>query len=748
MMIISRSLRDFVIGEDEPVEAALQKISKNRRRTVFVVTAEGTLVGSLTDGDFRRWLASTNAHSLRAPVAAAANRDCTWLPESSTWSDQADIFIDGVEVVPLLDKNRHVVGIAQLRTRDFLIADREIARAAPAFLIAEIGINHNGSLDCARRLVDVAVEAGVDCVKFQLRDMEATYRSDTGVAGEDLGAQYTIDLIRETALSVDDTLQALDYARDQGVVPLCTPWDMKSAAILDDYGVPAFKIASADLTNHPLVEALAGSGKPLIVSTGMSTEKEISETIGVLQEGVGSFALLQCSSSYPAPFKDLNLHYMRRLSTMGDCHVGYSGHERGHHVAVAAVALGARIVEKHITLDRAARGNDHRVSLEPAEFRQMVSEIRDIEAALGEERPRQISQGESLNRLSLGKSLVAARDMAVGETVQLHDVVIRSPGRGLQPNSLHRLIGVRLLRPVGAGDFFYHSDVDATRNAARNYAFSRDWGLPVRFHDWRDLAAKSNPDFLEFHLSYRDLEVEIDAALDESMSYGLVVHSPDLLRGDMILDLASDDDDIRGKSIAELQRVVDLTRNMRPRFNMDKDPLVVASLGGSTLDSPVPAGSKEEMYARVAASLSQLDLDGVNLLAQTLPPYPWYLGGQRHCNLFVDPVETVQFAADTGIELCFDVAHTKLATNHARTSFSEAAAILLPHTAHLHLVDAAGIDDEGLQILDGEVDWKLLASQMADLAPQASFIPEIWQGHVAGGQGFWVALDRLERLLT
>ena len=153
------------------------------------------------------------------------------------------------------------------------------------------------------------------------------------------------------------------------------------------------------------------------------------------------------------------------------------------------------------------------------------------------------------------------------------------------------------------------------------------------------------------------------------------------------------------------------------------------------------------MYQRVRQALEQLDLRDVRLIAQTLPPYPWYLGGQRFCNLFVDPDELVSFVNETGISLCFDVAHTKLATNSFNMSFSEAASKILPHTLHLHLVDAAGSDNEGLQIFDGEIDWRLLGQQVAELAPRASFIPEIWQGHVDNGSGFWTALDRLEGII-
>lgn len=745
-MIVTRDIGPFIIHEDESIESALRRISDNRRRCIFVVTAEGRLVGALTDGDFRRWLIATRDPSLSMPCSLVANRRCTTIAEYEI-GDRDPEFGPGIELVPVVDASLHVVGVARTRTRDFKIGDCEISDRSPVFLIAEIGVNHNGSLETARRLVDAAAAAGADCAKFQLRDLKALYRE--GFAdGEDLGAQYTLDLLQETSLSAEDTLAALDYAESLGLVAICTPWDRESAQVLMEHGVPAFKVASADLTNHPLVDFLASSEKPLIVSTGMSTEQEIRETATLLRSATGGFALLHCNSSYPAPFKDLNLSYMSKLSEIADCHVGYSGHERGIHIPVAAVALGARIIEKHITLDKAGRGNDHRVSLEPLEFGLMVAQIRDVEAAIGVGDARKVTQGEALNRLSLSKSLVAARDLPIGQVVTAADVEVRSPGRGLQPNMYGRLLGVRISRHLAKGDFFFETDIDGRSSNARTYQFDRPWGLPVRFHDWRELASQSNPDFLEFHLSYRDLGVDLDRTMDRHMPYGLVVHSPDLFADDLILDLASSEQSVRSRSILELQRVIDMTRKLAPRFEIDRPPLIVVSLGGSTLESPVDSHAKPLMYARVIEAVNQLDLADVELIAQTLPPFPWYLGGQRHCNLFVDPSETAEFSRESGLRLCFDVAHTKLATNHARSSFGSATEILLPHTAHLHLVDAAGLDDEGLQILDGEIDWSVLVRQLDALAPSASFIPEIWQGHVDSGRGFWTALERLETLFN
>ena len=191
---------------------------------------------------------------------------------------------------------------------------------------------------------------------------------------------------------------------------------------------------------------------------------------------------------------------------------------------------------------------------------------------------------------------------------------------------------------------------------ARNYKFRRPWGLPVRYHDYRELSAHSNPEFLEFHMSYRDIELSVDEMVPEPVPFGLVVHSPDLFPGDHILNLAADDLDYRRRSVQELQRVVDVTRELAARFRPGGKPLIVASLGGFSSDGPLPSSKLPGLYERVAESLQSLDEDGVEIIPQTLPPFPWYLGGQLFCNLFVNPEDTARFAHEYSRRLCLDMA--------------------------------------------------------------------------------------------
>ena len=305
-------------------------------------------------------------------------------------------------------------------------------------MIAEIGNNHNGNIDLAKKMVEEAVHSGADCVKFQMRNMASVYKNQgkTRDDSADLGAQYVFNLLEKFQLENDELLKIFDFVESFGVTALCTPWDMDSLAVLESYGMPAYKVASADLTNTPLLYGLSETGKPLFCSTGMSTEVEINQAAQFLDQHLVEYVLLHCNSTYPAPLADVNLRYLKRLQKIGGGIVGYSGHELGTEVALAAVAMGAKVVEKHFTLDKTMEGNDHKVSLTPSEFKQMTTSIRRVEEAMGEIQDRTLSQGEMINRETLAKSLVANQRIEPGDQIIREAIDVKSPGQGLAPYRL------------------------------------------------------------------------------------------------------------------------------------------------------------------------------------------------------------------------------------------------------------------------------------------------------------------------
>ncbi len=614
-------------------------------------------------------------------------------------------------------------------------------------VIAEIGNNHNGDFSKAIQLVDLAIEAGADCVKFQMRHLDQVYRAKSlNKTGEDLGTEYILDLLSKFELSASEHKKIAEYCKKKNIIYFCTPWDEKSLSVLEEMDVPLYKVASADLTNIPLIAKLAATNKPLILSTGMSTQEEVEVTVDYLKSKQASFALLHCNSTYPAPFHDINLLWLNKLK---DIHplIGYSGHERGIAVSLAAVALGAKIIERHFTLDRKMEGPDHAASLEFVDFSRLVEGIRQVEESLGVGEVRLISQGEMINRENLSKSLVASRDLQIGHVVTESDIDVKSPGQGLSPRYYESLVGKTLVRNLNIEDYFYSSDLNEIHIEPKNYSFRRPWGVPVRYHDFNEYVGRVKPDLFEFHLSYSDMDLRLEDYLLGPYQHQFVVHAPELFAGSHLMDLASQDPTYRAESIYQTQRVIDITRNLKKFFPKTTRPMIVANIGGFSMDDFLDKNLLDNYYQIFENSIKELDLDGVELIPQTMAPFPWHFGGQRYQNLFMHVDEIVTWCKKLNLRMCFDVSHTFLTCQNFNYDFYKFAELIAPFTAHIHIGDARGLNGEGLQIDDGDIDFRRLAKILDDGCSRASFIPEIWQGHKNTGEGFWIALEKLEKVL-
>ena len=308
---------------------------------------------------------------------------------------------------------------------------------------------------------------------------------------------------------------------------------------------------------------------------------------------------------------------------------------------------------------------------------------------------------------------------------------------------MNELIGRRLDRDMDTEDFFFLSDIDDRKHEPGRYQFSRPWGVPVRYHDFASYADRIEPDIWEFHLSYSDMSLSLSDHLTGTYRSGFVVHAPELFAGSHLMDLATMDDAYRQQSLIETQRVIDITRDLKSYFPNTETPLIVANIGGFTMDAPLPDSAVEDHYWRFGESLRALDTDGVEIIPQTMAPFPWHFGGQRYQNLFVASAEILKWCEEFNLRMCFDISHSKLACNHLGVDFYEFAEAVAPVSAHLHLGDATGVNGEGLQIGEGELDFTRLGKILKNGCPDASFIPEIWQGHKNDGEGFWIALDQL-----
>ena len=630
----------------------------------------------------------------------------------------------------------------------FKIDNKDIG-GEKVFVIAEIGNNHNGSLDLAKKLIDQSISAGADCVKFQIRDLDALYRFKHNYShSEDLGAEYVQDLLKKVELNLDAHKEIRKYCSQKNISYLCTPWDEPSVDVVASLNVPAYKVASADLCNPFLMKKVVEQGKPVIISTGMSYEHEIVKAVKYLKKLNAKFAILHCNSTYPAQEDDINLLYLERLKKIYPL-IGYSGHERGVGISIGAVALGAKIIERHITLDRGMEGPDHLASLEPKEFKIMVEGIRSLERALKlpMSKSRVPSQGELLNRENLAKSIVASKPISVGDKFSTDNLRIASPGRGLPPYELKNVINKSSHRAIDVGDFIYKSDIKkvSDSNIPRSYSFKLPWGVPVRYHDFKAYKDKINPDLYEFHLSYRDLVLNPEDFLEHVESQILVVHAPELFDQSELLDLAAENIEYRNRSIDNLRKVVQVTNAISNFFPKSVKKYIVANIGGFSADFPVSLQGREILYKRFKSSVDKINFLDIDLLPQNMAPFPWHFGGQRHQNIFMMPDEIAYYAKRYNLNICLDLAHLMMTCNHFQLDFAESLQMLLPIVKHLHVSDAKGVNGEGVAMGLGDIDWISTWGQISSNS-QISFIPEIWQGHKDGGSGFWEALNYLESI--
>lgn len=315
-------------------------------------------------------------------------------------------------------------------------------------IIAEAGVNHNGSIELAKQLISRAAEAGVDYVKFQ------TFKSEKVVSRLAKKAEYQVentgkkeesqlDMVRKLELSFDAHYTLIDYCKQCGVKFFSTAFDFDSIDFLKTLNIGLWKIPSGEITNYPYLKKIAQFGEPVILSTGMCEMQDIEAALKVLTDNGLSkdkISILHCNTEYPTPFKDVNLLAMNELKKRFGVRVGYSDHTKGIEVPIAAVALGAEIIEKHFTLDRNMEGPDHKASLEPDELKAMVSAIRNIELALGDGH-KTISESERKNIAVARKSIVAAKNIKAGEVFNENNLTVKRPGNGISPMDWEKVIG-------------------------------------------------------------------------------------------------------------------------------------------------------------------------------------------------------------------------------------------------------------------------------------------------------------------
>ena len=380
-----------------------------------------------------------------------------------------------------------------MSTKSITIGTKTIGKGNPVFIIAEAGVNHNGNLSLAKKLIDAAVEAGADAVKFQ------TFDPDTLVTKEAAKAEYQIRneskgknppqatpfsshhpasptrhpssgrrggemeesqyaMLKRLMLKREYHAELKKYAEQKGIIFLSTPFSLSDAEFLKELGVPALKIGSSDTNNIPYLRAIAKWKLPLILSTGMSDLALITESVDAIRAaGNTELIVLHCTTNYPAPIGEVNLRAMQTLQKELDVPVGFSDHTEGNVAAIASVALGASVIEKHLTLDKTMPGPDHKASLNPKEFGELVRAIRDVEKALGTGKKELFRSEKEIAKVAR-KSLVTVTAIKKGETFSQKNLTTKRPGTGLPPKDFDRVIGSRATRDISADTLILKTD--------------------------------------------------------------------------------------------------------------------------------------------------------------------------------------------------------------------------------------------------------------------------------------------------
>ena len=343
------------------------------------------------------------------------------------------------------------------------LGSQPVGSSHPVYVIAEIGINHQGDVEIAKKLIDEAATGGANAVKFQKRSIRRILTQE----GLDMpyenrnsfGKTYGEHKLA-LELSEADYAELFNYANDRNVDFIASGWDEESINFLDQLGVPFYKMASADLTNIPLLIHTAQKGKPMILSTGMADMSMVETAVKTIEPYGVDLAILQCTSTYPSVFEEINLRVLKTFeTTFPNAVIGYSGHELGIAITEAAVALGAKIVERHFTLDRTMKGGDHAASLEPGGFSKLVRDIRHIEAAMGGSQ-KQVQESEAPIFKKLAKSVVSADRIPAGTVITREMLTTKGPGTGISPARLEELVGKKVVCDIAADIVMNESDID------------------------------------------------------------------------------------------------------------------------------------------------------------------------------------------------------------------------------------------------------------------------------------------------
>jgi len=634
--------------------------------------------------------------------------------------------------------------------------------------IAEIGINHNGSTSEAKKLIVEAKRSGCNYVKFQIRDINKIYHKDIKkkFSNSENSHQYIYNQLKKTNLSKVQNINLFKYSKKLGLKVIITPFDNSSANLCKNSLIDEIKIGSPDLENLSLIKKCINFNKPLVLSTGMSSEENILTVLKFLKKHKKKnqdITIMHCTSSYPPSLEELNIKYLLNLKKISkDFEVGYSGHERGYKPSLISIFFGARVIERHITLNKKNDGPDHNSSLTPKEFKEMIKESKKItkylhlrtvsekkflqkfnlmnyKDSIGKNK-KIISCNAEFNKKILGKSLIYKKNFKKGTILNLDSFKLVSPAKGITELEFLKLKNKVLKSDVKSMN--YMNILDLRKKIKSDIKINRRWGLVGRLGDFEDYLDKK-ADLIEVHLTWRELLEP--KKIRYKINKELIIHAPEYF-DDKLIDFTSDDKKILNNSFEMIDNLKSLVEKIKDNFIYDErvGPKVILHPGGHSENTKDTIG-KNIRYKNLNKNLEKIKSKNYNLLLENMPPYPWYFGGTFFQHVFTDSLEIKKFCKETNTNICYDTSHAILECNKKNLNFINFSKNLLDETQYFHISDGKNSSQEGVQIGFGDINFEKFFNLIKN--KDVGFIPEIWNGHLNSGEGFKIALKSIEKIL-
>jgi sialic acid synthase SpsE/sugar phosphate isomerase/epimerase len=601
------------------------------------------------------------------------------------------------------------------------------------FIIAEIGINHDGINSKARELIKLAQGSGVHAVKFQYRNLENAYSSQAKEIGDEILSKE----INRSYLSPEELLELSIFAKNLNLEVGISFFDEKDIL---DFGTDIkvfdfFKIPSVELTNSSLINSLMKLNRHVYISLGAHDEKEIELALSQLSS-MGCWTPMHCISNYPVNLQNAHLGYIPYLKEKWQRNVGYSSHDDDWEVCLLAMQLGVTVIERHITLDRDGDGLDHSSSSTSGHFEKISRFAHNLPKILSGDSPRIPNQGELLNRQNLGRSYFPIKDFPKGHIFQMSDLVYRSPNTGLNKTDIGKYLSKPIQMELKKREVITHSLFEQVSPISQNIINSaREIGLslPVRLHDLNNMEGLFPIGAFEFHLSFDEVLSKIDLKnINPLNKYS--IHLPDYINPTQLMDPFSNNEVHRRASLNILERTVLLAERLQELTGI-KVP-VVGSFS-------VVHHDRTYFFEEHNALLKSYEKQGIKVIPQWLPPIAWYFGGSVNLNV-MNELQDADFIRKHNLGVCLDICHMILGRNYFNYSTDLLLDSLGDQVEHVHIADAIGVDGEGLAIGSGDAENLPLIKK--SLNYDCIKVIEVWQGHLNNGAGFREALTKLTKL--